>query len=84
MMDVKRRAAGPIVAFTIGAVLTVVGGLPMLILLVIAISAKLGPTEQDPHGYSFIFGLVLAMVCAIPTLIGVTLLTLGGMRLRQR
>ncbi|WP_091526655.1 hypothetical protein [Microlunatus soli] len=62
------------VGIVIGAVLTVVGGVPCLLCAGLAVSARFGPASSDPHGYTMIFGTLFAVICAVPMLAGLAIL----------
>ena len=56
----------------LGIVLTVLFGVPFLLLAWLALSSRFG--LSDPHGYALIFGTLLAMVLAIPVALSVPLI----------
>ncbi|QDP98396.1 hypothetical protein FOE78_23050 [Microlunatus elymi] len=68
------RSHRSIVGRVAGLVLIVLGGVPMLFTLSLAIRSAIGDASSDPHGYGLIFGSFLAILFAIPTLLGALLL----------
>ena len=71
-----------IVRTAIGGVLTAVLGVPFLVLVVMVISAAVGPAAQDPHGYTVIFGTIAMLALVLPLVIAVLLLLSGIRSLR--
>lgn len=67
------RGAG-IAVRVVGGVLTAVFGIPFAVLALMVLASRFGSAEQDPHGYTLIFGTVLAIPLAMVTSLVVPLI----------
>lgn len=70
------------VLLAVGAVLTLVCGVPMVICAFLAVRSRFGPVEADPHGYVVIFGSLFAIFAAFLTALVAPLMFPGRLRLR--
>lgn len=57
----------------VGAVLAVGAGVPWLLLLMAVLSARFGSPAGSPHGYTNIFGTLLAVPCGLVAALGMAL-----------
>lgn len=66
----------------VGIVLTVIAGVPFLLLTWVALSSRFGIGSGDPHGYGLIFGTFFALVAGLALAFVVPLLFPSGRRSR--
>lgn len=66
----------------VGIVLTLVCGVPMVICVLLVVGSRFGPVENDPHGYSVIFGSLFACFAAFLTALVAPLMFPKRLRLR--
>lgn len=70
------------VLMAVGIVLTLVCGVPMVICALLVVMSRFGPVENDPHGYSIIFGSLFGCFAAFLTALVAPLMFPKRLRLR--
>lgn len=64
-MSQTRSTTAGLVVRIIGAVLTIVFGVPFVLATWMALSSRFGTAAADPHGYGLIFGTFFALIAGI-------------------
>ena len=78
-MNTTTEPANPTLRI-IAIVLTVLLGVPFLLLSWMALAIRFGFSDADPHGYALIFGTLFAIALAIPLTVTIPLIFPRGRR----